>query len=506
MSNPFVLPFELTHQSISDWLKQLNSSDVLLTSNEIHKVLSILKKQQEAIDTSSLTLIVVRITPVVMYLSGFLEQAMMKYAQQRKIPQMSIRILRHLAFLHLCLAQRLEQRDQRVLHLNYALQILGVAFKHYALSYERPSAVLWASMADCYRLASVHKLLDIEVVKPLADFQALTTISLALKRLLLFWLANPYRLSQEDIRALFDFCTLNSALVKLINPNLPAESAFCWDYSQGDGFQPVYFKPVRLPEECILFHAHELLRSEQSKRLSVVGGELFLARLSHYQELIEHTKFALAKSYVVASGFEQLTEFFTRHVHNNEILILNTPSPNVLNFTSLELVQDKVKKKPVLERTSATDIWADIEAKKEKVEVNFGAMKLVQTSQAHFYVAETLLVKLLEGDVFVTYDTSLKPVLGVSRRTDAGQRDRLQKSVVQLLAGQVSVLSQAYFVVRKSALLLTHESTFELFLASGQYALGSVLKFDQAEVTLERLLELSPKFMRYAVSVRELNL
>jgi len=504
MSNPFSLPFELTNQSVSDWLKQLKSSDVLLTSNEVYSVLSILKKEQESIDTASLHLITLRITPVVMYLSGFLEQAILKYSKQRKIPQISIRILRHLAFLHLCLAQRLEQRDQRVLHLNYALQILGIAFKLSALSYERPPAVLWEYMGECYTLAAVGKLLDTEVVKPLADFQALTTISLALKRLLLFWVANPYRFSQEDIQAFFSFCTLNSHLVKLVNPNLAVESVFCWDYSQSDGFQPVSPRPVRLPGKCVLFHANDLLHSEQKKRLSIVGSELFLARLNHYKELIENTKFALAKTYVIASGFDQLTEFFARHVRNNEILLLNTPSPKDLNFTSLDLVQDKVKKKPKMERISATDIWGGEEDEKEKVVVKFGAMKLVKTSQAHFYVAENLLVNLVEGDVFVTYDSSLKPVLGVSRRTDCGQRSRVQKSVVQLLVGQVLVLSQSHIVVGKSALLLTHETTSELFLDSGQYLVGSVLRFDQAEVTLGQLLELSPKFMRYAVSVRKL--
>ena len=47
MSNLFSLPFELTKQSISDWLKQLKSSDVLLTSNEVYSVLSILKKEEK---------------------------------------------------------------------------------------------------------------------------------------------------------------------------------------------------------------------------------------------------------------------------------------------------------------------------------------------------------------------------------------------------------------------------------------------------------------------------
>ncbi|MCF7969703.1 MAG: hypothetical protein K9L22_00865 [Methylococcaceae bacterium] len=503
MSYPFALPFELTNQSITDWLKQLNFSDVLLVSNEIYHVLSVLKKEQAAIDTAALRQVIMRLTPVVMYLSGFLEQAMLKSAQQRKIPQMSIRILRHLSFLQLCLAKRTEQQDQRVLHLNYALQILGVAFKVSVLSYERPSAVLWQYMSECYTLASVDTLLDIPVEKPLADFQSLPTINLALKRLLLFWVANPYSFSQQDIQTFFVFCTLNSHLVKLVNPNLVVESVFCWDYSQNDCLQMVYSKPVKLPEKCVLFHANDLLHSEQKKSLFIAESERFFLRLSNYNALVGNTNFSLAKTYVITHGFEQLTAFFARHVHNNEVLRLNTPLPNDLNFTNLELVQDGMKKKPMIEHISPEDIWGGAELKKEKVAVKFAAMKLMQTAQAYFYGAETIQVNLVEGDVFVAYDASLKPVLGVVRRADYGQRDRLQQSVVQMLIGHVSVLLQSHLVVPKSALLLSHKDTFELFLEPGQYSVGTILKFDQVDVTLERLLELSPKFMRYAVSVGE---
>ncbi len=56
-----------------------------------------------------------------------------------------------------------------------------------------------------------------------------------------------------------------------------------------------------------------------------------------------------------------------------------------------------------------------------------------------------------------------------------------------------------------SALLLNHEGRYELFLAPGRYATGEVLQFDQLEVVLERLFELSPRFMRYVVSVRSVG-
>ena len=504
MSNPFSLPFELNNKSISAWLSQLKSSDVLLTSNQIYSVLSVLQKEQGNIDTVSFSIVVMRLTPVVIYLSGFLEQAIIKTPEQRKISKVSVRILRHLAFLHLCLAKRLSQQEQRVLHLNYALQIIGLVFKQYALSYERPSATLWEFMGECYVLALSDRILDIPVEEPLAEFRALSTIALALKRVLLFWLAKPHALSQQDINTLFEFCTLNSRLVNFAQSNVRVEPEFCWDYGDVEGFQPLFFRPKTLPEKYLLFHVADLLSSAQSKELSIQGADDLFEYLSHYQELIESTKFSLPRPFVAVSGFVQGVEFLAKHVRHGEISMLNSPSPKNLNFASLDLVKEKVKKKKGMERVNATDIWGGDEEKKAvRIEVLFGALKLVKTTHEHFFATEAMQVNLLESEVFIAYGADLKIFLGVCRLVAREQRGKIQRSMVQVFEGRVSLLTQVHSVTKRAAFLLQNEAGCELFLSSGKNTVGSVVKFDQAEVTLDRLVELTPSYMRYAVSVSE---
>lgn len=503
LSETISLPFEFSNQSISEWLVQFQSSDVLLMSNEVYKVLAILNSEYKKIDPAALAIIMMRLTPVVMTLSATLEKAIIKHSQGRKVAKMSIRLLYHLAFLHAHLAKKIVLKRDKALHVNYAVQIGGVILLHCALNYERPSSVLWDCVAECYELASHEDLLDISVTSPLADFQALPTISLALKRLLLFCLANPHRLDQDDILSLFGFCTENSFLVHFVAPDIPAERVFCWDYSEGSRYQPVYARPDKLPEACVLFNTQALMLAENKRDLDIEGADLVIAVFDQYRLLFENTQFTLSKPYVFVSGFEQVLVFFNKHVRQHQILAINTPTPKDINFSSLALVKEEPQSEPVIDKVSSTDIWNHKVEVPEKVKFRFGALKLVKTPQSLFFIAEAMELKLILGDIFIYYDADLNVALGITRHVELQQSGTIQKSVVEVCLGHVSLLQQAR--TNSQALLLENNAQHELFLVSGKYALDTVLQFDQVEVVLERLLEVSAKFMRYAVSVRELE-
>lgn len=509
MSDTKTLPFELTNKSVLEWLSQLNSSDVLLTSNKLYKVLSLLKKQHTSIDTATLGIVVMRLTPVVMYLSGFLEKAIIAHPHERKIAQISIRILRHLAFLHVYLARRVERHHDQVLHANYALQIVAVAFQHSALGNVVPSSVLWECVRECYELAVTEEFLEMPVKDPLAEFEALPTISLAIRRVLLFCVTNPYQFSPQDILSLFNYCTVNAHLVHFVRQGMSLDHVFCWDYTETECYQLVCTRPETLPDTCVLFHLNALLHSEKKTALVIEGADLLIAALNQYRDLVENTKFILAKPYVFVSGFEQVQAFFSKHVRQHKILTLNTPSPNDLNFSSLELVkqranEDKNKIEVKIEQIASEDIWSYGQDEVEKIKLKFGPMKLVLTPQRLFYVAEVMEAKLGCGDIFVCYDTSLKPVLGITRHVEMKQLGAIQRSVVELCRGQVSILEYTNAddeII--TAILQDNKSHHELFLEPGKYTVGNVLKFTTVELVLDRLLELSPKFMRYAVSLKK---
>lgn len=494
------LPFEFTNKSISEWLKQLESLDIHLMNNEVYKALSTLKKEHKKLDITGLAIFIMRLTPVVMCLSASLEKTILKPTKGRKATQVNIRILFHLAFLHLYLAKKVELQENIVLHANYAMQIIGQVLKYCALSYDRAPEGLWACMGECYALAYYEKLLDIQVKKPLAEFKDLLTISLAVKRLLLFCLANPYRLSQQDILSLFDFCTQNCALVNFIEQDMPMERVFFWDYSANSHCLPIYAVTENLLEHCVLFNTHALIRVVNKQNLNIDGTDLLMAIFDQYRFLLEGTRFIEPSPYVFVSGFEQLVEFFIKHIRLNKVMTLNSPTVQKLDFTRLLLVKDVDADKAELEQVLSEDIWNYTNAEKLGKEVRFGAMRLVQTSQAVFFVAQTMQLKLLVGDIFICYDSALKPFLGITRRVELREGGITQESVVEICEGKVSLLQGTNAGDKLNAILLQGESRSELFLTSGKYTIGSVLQFDRVAVVLEQLLELSPRFMRYAVS------
>lgn len=501
MINPFSLPFQLNNDSISAWLGQFKSSDVLLTSKAIYKVLAILQREHKVIDPADLKLAVLRLTPVVMYLSGFLEKVILKQSIPHSAAEMSQLILNHLAFLQLQLARQANDKHHKAVHLNAAVQITGLAFQSCALSYEQPSGSLWETMRCCYQIALTNDLLNVAVKKSLPAFQDLPTIALALKRVLLFCLASPYHFSQSEIQALFDFCTQNSHLVSFVEPDAPMMAhVFCWDYGDSDSFNPVSARPVTLPEKHLLFHAYALLHSEQKSEVSLNAGLPFISYFNYYKELLEGAQFALSKNYVFVSGCEQIFEFFAQHVRDDKISTVNAP-PTVkeLNFSSLALVEEQLKQKPVLEKVTSMDIWQYPE--EVDISLKFGAMKLSPSSQALFSVADVMSLKLAVGELFLSYDASSKLVLGISHCVDVSAHRAAQKAVVELCQGKVSALVHAF--VKTRALLVEHKSGDQLFLMSRKYPLGSVLKFEGFDVVLDKVLDLSSAFIRYAVSVRK---
>lgn len=226
MANPFSLPFQFNNQSISEWLGHFKSAGVIVTGQEINGVLTVLNREHAKIEVPLLQLVLMRLTPVVLYLAEFLQKTIITKPQQAKTAQMSCHILQCMAFLHGYLAKQVTDNSQKVLHANYALQITGIAFQHYAISYERPPGELWEGMSKCYQLALHANLLDVPVEKPLPGLQVVATIALALKRNLLFCLASPYRFKQQKFNSYLHF--VPSTVSWLLLCNLARQWSMCF--------------------------------------------------------------------------------------------------------------------------------------------------------------------------------------------------------------------------------------------------------------------------------------
>ncbi|NOQ63004.1 MAG: hypothetical protein GQ582_00650 [Methyloprofundus sp.] len=474
-------------------------------SNEVYKLLSTLKKEHQNIDAAALALVITELTPAIIDLSELLEKIFISFAKGAKVGKVNIRILFYLAFLHVELAKRLASQHDKVLHANYAMQLIGLLTKNCALSYERLPEGLYACASECYHLAMLEGILKDSVQDPLEKFQTLDTFSLALKRWLLFYVMNPYQFNQQDIISLFDFCSENSALLHIIEsmtPDLVGEQVFCWDYKQEGSYQPIFLTQKEFIDDSVLFTTNALVNFDTKQELRIESPDLLMAILSQFKLLLDSSRFSEFEAYIFVSGFSSIVSFFNKHTYQGRIVRLNSPTPKTLNFSSVMNVSDHRSLEEEKEMVSAADIWDHKKEERLKQGLVFGVMKLVNVDLMSFYVAESMSIELSAADLFVCYAEDLSIELGIVRRVRGSGKGAIQKSVVELCSGELTLLKQVDNETGGVALLLKQESSYEVFLKPGQYRVETRLVFDQVQITLERLVEISENFTRYVVSVK----
>ena len=523
----FSLPFDFNNASISSWLSQLNSTDVVSVGHEVFKVVNILKKEVDDVNRESLELIVERLTPVVIHTSGFLEKVFFGKSdnltgQQRKIAQLNTLLLRYLAFLHVYLAEHTTDLENKNLHANYGVQLIGFALYSSALSYEKPAFSLWNMAGDIYKTALTDDILEDTIKKPLAVFDKLPTINSVLKRNLLFSIGINYNFNHQQIKYYFDFCSLHRELVVLDRLSIKNSPGYCWEYASGQKPFPVTSKSddqsiskleiaatgiVMQPK--LYFNVEPLLSAFDHSVVDVPFDESvgFVEHLSNYQAINE-SNFSLPRHYVFLFGFDQIIEYLSRLVRENSLSTFKAPSVDELNFSSLDLMPTQQKKSHKIDDIS--DIWGDDKSELENIELMFGPQKTYQTKLSGFLSVEWMKVEASFNGLILMYGKDMKSSIAVVRRLEKGGGGsnvkngviNVQKGVIEVLKGSVSVVDLINGVEQRKAVLLTQDDTYEMILAVDRYVTGSVLKLKQGEAVLDRMLEFTPFFVRYAVSLK----
>jgi len=512
------LPFEFNNASISDWLRQLNTSDAVLSGQEILKVLRVLKKNIDDIEYSSLELVVERLTPVVVYTCGFLEKFFYNKAinynlQQYKVAQLSVFLSRYLAYFHVHQALLSTEQANKSLHANYAAQLIGDAFYHSALSYDKPSKSLWLMLGEVYQIALDNNLLGLTVNNPLPHFDKIS-IESALKRTILFKISNCYKFNHKEIKQYFDFCTTNNHLVKFNQVNKENNQGYCWEYTSGDAPFCVT-ENVHVQESSLLeivaagqvtpkltFDIEPLLSAIKCLNVKLPVDESLglVEHLSNYQA-VNKSDFSLPKQYVFLFGFEQIIEFVSKLSSSNLFTTFSPPGVEDLNFSSLNLTPTHVKK-PSQKNVTDADIWGEDKSKVEKIKLKYGAQKAYQASIPSLLVVEWMKVETFFNGLLLIYGKDKKPILAVVRRSETKSgKGGSQKGVIELLEGDLSIVEILNREEKKMGLFLKQNNGYEIILSADErYSIGSVLTLNQGNVILVRVVEDSSFFVRYGVS------
>jgi len=511
------LPFEFNNASISSWLAQLNTSDAVLSGQEIFKALRVLKKNVDDIEYSSLELVVERLTPIVVYTCGYLEKffydkAVNHNLQQYKVAQLSVFLSRYIAYFHVQLALLSTEQANKALHANYAVQLIGNALYHSALSYDRPSTSLWLMLGEIYQIALDNHLLELTVNKPLPFFKKIS-IEGILKRNILFKISNCYKFNHKEIKQYFDFCTSNYHLVKFNQVNNENNQGYCWEYTSG---QAPFFvtEKINIHKGSLLetvaagqvtpklaFDIEPLLNAIKYSNVKLPINESLglVEHLSNYQT-VDKPDLSLPKQYVFLFGFKQIIEFVSKLSTPNPFTTFSYPGIEELNFSSLNLTPTHVKK-PSPNKVTDADIWGEEVSKVETVELKYGAQKAYQTSVSGLLIVEWMKVETFFNGLILIYGKDKKPILAIVRRAETkSNKEGSQKGVIELLEGDVSIV-EIINRPEKKGLFLKQNNGYEIILpADNRYTIGSVFTLNQGNVVLERVVEDSSFFVRYGVS------
>ncbi|MGZ4998896.1 MAG: hypothetical protein ACXV7F_01260, partial [Methylomonas sp.] len=382
MPTAIVQRLSADENALSEWLARLGGMNAIAASNEAYKFIVELKKEADKIDPAALQQTVMQITPLALYLSDFLEKTYLDKTAHR-IAQLNTHLLRYLASLHRRCAEAADT-DQKIRHYSHALHMQGIVHYLRVLSYDHPSSSLWGEMGKIYQTA-----LDLQIADAAADnlpppINKLNSIEKIVKRNLLFTICNAYRLSRPDIQALFRFCTEQQAYLELNKLGENSHEGFCWPYTTKQ--QPYPIKHPAEGKNGVIFNVEPLIKAQRQGLLSwpVADPRPILSALTNYQNLISSQQTALPNNLVFISEFDRVIAFFNAHIRMGLAWTMNSPTPEHLNFSSLELAKDgEGKKEPV----SHEEIWGRPKDEILKLaSTDFGAIKTVKTDVAGFFV------------------------------------------------------------------------------------------------------------------------
>ncbi len=231
MPDTYVLPFELTVESVDEWLGTLDRLPHAEKVNRINRMINELSK--EAVDAMRLFPVLDKLTEPFLMLSNILERMAISEnnpsEKSRKLTSFAIQLPKKLSIAYCKLADdRSATAAQRALAIYRAMQILCLLIKRNTLFYEAPDLTLWKKLAELYGKADVGHFLTVDIDDKVPGLVYQPTIEAVLKHALLFYICNAYQYSPTAISDLFVAVASLAPLIKLDNES--SEFTLCyWD-------------------------------------------------------------------------------------------------------------------------------------------------------------------------------------------------------------------------------------------------------------------------------------
>ncbi|WP_374090199.1 hypothetical protein [Methylomicrobium lacus] len=497
MQESQALPFELTSDSVSDWLLALDRLFLTERINSLNGVLSALANAP--IEKNTLFLILDRLTESVLLLSKLLEQHAERadYAPDKagKWMTAALQLPKKLGFAFAKLAKHASLPDtQKVVCAYRALQLLSLVNKRSTLFHEAQDLGVWKKFAELYLLAETQNWLTLAVDDRVSGLMPQPTIDGAVKHALLFHGCHPYHYRASDIADIFAATAELAACVRLG----PATADFSLCRWQPDTLLPPdRAAPDNAPPRLLSLDNGGLIdffESHPDKQAKFAAYPGLLNRLTAYYEIRRSIDPLHAKKCDLIIGGVQAARFLNILISRYRVMELSGITPSRQKASHLELVPLEIKNTMASLSSKVLAGVNDVAARQ---------LTIFDTEEPAFCVANIASRACSQDEPAIIAQEGQPPCFAVIRHIRVDSHTRLRNLLLERIEGGVYPVeigkNQGFIVMRsedeRAELFLPpdcrHGNTTVLAIARGIIA---------ASLKVEKFLELSAHFTRYQVS------
>ena len=498
------LPFELTEHSTTEWLQSLNPKNNVNSANQLNKVikqLRLIKKQDENIFN-----ILILLTPTALFLNSTIESSLLAEANKKntekplKIETLCIQLLRNLslAFCNFAEKESLSYENQN-LAAYLTLQLIAYTHRLSSIYHQYPSTTLWKKTGELYTLALERNIFQQEIKHKIKGLENQSTIEAILKQNLLFAILAPYHYSTSEIIELFSVAESHAHLLNLSTENA-TKNVFSWN---PENDTPPCTANLTQPkkESSINIDIDEFLSLVQSSTFSCSLAKESLThiidQLSGYTKIINAT---IPSSVPIINhlmiGTAEITNFLEKVNKLSKIQQLSTEadiaSPEKMALEPMEFEKSYLRPAPVLKGL----------CNKDSLLANIKAVKIIQSKNNQYLIAETNPIDCAIGDMTLISDAELKFTLGIIRQIKTTN----QSGTTHILIEKISERPSSYLVtapeIPNNQIIISYndDSKAELFIAPCKFSNGTQLTLSTGDnLRLKEMSDYSPFFMRYSI-------
>lgn len=472
MPTDSTLPFELTQDSLANWLESLTALPHFQAANQLNLALKQLKNAD--VQTADLFPILINLTSLTLLFSNSLSVAVMQEtapsSKSLKLGKLSMQLPRQLAllFCQLIDTAQLTINDQQT-SIYYALQLIGHSLRCYSLFYETPSNTLWKKSAELYKLAVTLKALKLTQVTKITEFKQQSSIELVIKRNLFFSILNPRLHSTDEIQQLFQLANLHGNLLETGTAPDTSEFGFYWDLQNDQPPCPVKKPGHSLPSGFLAINgqrlSHELQLGTLATTLTPSSQNKLALLLNGYQQVFNSIIPGLPSRTKLISGFTACCQYLHELEKLSKINQLSSQHPHSKsldrNFSLVPLEHQR-------------NVFDTIDQSSSNQALAGKFVNLHKTPNKSYSVAESRGLDCLTGDLVVLYKEQHPVSLAIIRQQELNDLNNANQLLLEHIPGNCAIYSLAEHKNHGFAIVVAEDSdNRQVYLPPGKYTLNS---------------------------------